>query len=203
MNDRDDIFSRIRSALEPLPERTPLPDYDNTLMICEPLREGLTTRALFAERLKSVNGIFLDSPEALADLLRHESALVGYCDPGLVELFRMEAFAGVEFRSTFDVAHYEDFTFGITRAVGIAESGTVMLTDTTVGSRLAALSPWLHVAVVRESDLLPHLPAAIERFGNDPNIVWATGPSKTADVEGILIEGVHGPGVQAALIVAD
>ena len=35
----------------------------------------------------------------------------------------------------------------------------------------------------------------------DPNIIWVTGPSKTADVEGILIEGVHGPGIQIALLV--
>jgi L-lactate dehydrogenase complex protein LldG len=38
-------------------------------------------------------------------------------------------------------------------------------------------------------------------LGSDPNIIWCTGPSKTADVEGILIEGVHGPGVQIALLV--
>jgi L-lactate dehydrogenase complex protein LldG len=36
---------------------------------------------------------------------------------------------------------------------------------------------------------------------DDPNIIWVTGPSKTADVEGILIQGVHGPGVQACLLV--
>jgi len=32
-------------------------------------------------------------------------------------------------------------------------------------------------------------------------VIWCTGPSKTADVEGILIEGVHGPGQQIALVV--
>ena len=36
--------------------------------------------------------------------------------------------------------------------------------------------------------------------GDSPNIMWCTGPSKTADVEGILIEGVHGPGEQIALL---
>ena len=39
-------------------------------------------------------------------------------------------------------------------------------------------------------------------LGNDPNTIWVTGPSKTADVEGILIEGVHGPGAQIALLLA-
>ena len=46
-----------------------------------------------------------------------------------------------------------------------------------------------------------HVADAIAALGDDPNVIWCTGPSKTADVEGILIEGVHGPGEQIALIV--
>jgi L-lactate dehydrogenase complex protein LldG len=45
------------------------------------------------------------------------------------------------------------------------------------------------------------IPEAIAALGDSPNIIWATGPSKTADVEGILIEGVHGPGEQIALLM--
>jgi L-lactate dehydrogenase complex protein LldG len=77
-----------------------------------------------------------------------------------------------------------------------------MLKDSVTSARLGALAPWIHIAVIDEADILPHIPAAIERFGDDPSIIFATGPSKTADVEGILIEGVHGPGIQIALVLS-
>ena len=55
--------------------------------------------------------------------------------------------------------------------------------------------------MISRANLYRDLPAAVAALGRDPNVVWCTGPSKTADVEGILIEGVHGPGVQIALFV--
>ena len=57
------------------------------------------------------------------------------------------------------------------------------------------------MAVVPRSSLYSDLAQAVAALGSDPNVVWCTGPSKTADVEGILIEGVHGPGAQIALFV--
>ncbi|WP_437796167.1 LUD domain-containing protein [Sorangium sp. So ce693] len=67
--------------------------------------------------------------------------------------------------------------------------------------RLGALARWIHVALVRRADIHRSLGAAISALGGDPYVVWCTGPSKTADVEGILIQGVHGPGEHIALIV--
>ena len=76
-----------------------------------------------------------------------------------------------------------------------------MLNDATTSRRLAALAPWVHVAVVERATLFSDLTEAVAALGEDRNVVWCTGPSKTADIEGILIEGVHGPGVQIALVV--
>ncbi|HTO02521.1 MAG TPA: LUD domain-containing protein, partial [Opitutus sp.] len=75
------------------------------------------------------------------------------------------------------------------------------LSDSTTSRRLGALAPWVHIALVRRDTIFLDLPAAVSAMPADPNIIWVTGPSKTADVEGILIEGVHGPGIQIALLV--
>jgi L-lactate dehydrogenase complex protein LldG len=61
---------------------------------------------------------------------------------------------------------------------------------------LAGLAVWVHIVCVPRSAIYRSIPDALAGMGFDPNIVWVTGPSKTADIEGILIEGVHGPGVQ-------
>ncbi len=104
--------------------------------------------------------------------------------------------------TAFDRTRVDDYDFGITAATGaIAETGTLVLTDQGTSSRLAALAPWVHVAVLRREQIHADISAALAVMPADPNIVWVTGPSKTADVEGILIEGVHGPGVQVALLV--
>jgi len=125
----------------------------------------------------------------LADAFFDDGALRGYVDP-LLRSF-VESGFGPDFRieTEFSRARIDDYDFGITRAVAaIAETGTLVLDDARTSSRLGALAPWIHVAVVRRKEFHPHVAAAIAALGSDPGVVWVTGPSKTADVEGILIE---------------
>jgi L-lactate dehydrogenase complex protein LldG len=111
------------------------------------------------------------------------------------------AAAGLTVETHYDRSRYDDYQFGITRASGaIAESGTLILDDLRTSHRLAALSPWVHIAVLDRKEIHRSIPDALAALGDSPNIIWCTGPSKTADVEGILIEGVHGPGEQIALL---
>ena len=201
-DDREAIMSRVRGALAPLHERAALPQYDAELAVLRKLLAGRDLVEVFAERIKRVNGLALTSPAALVDYLRKNKGLHGYCDPVLWP--KLASAFGPDFKveTEFDRTRVDDYSFGITRAAGaIAESGTIILADTTTSRRLGALTPWVHVAVIERATIHPDVPTAVNAFGAEPNIIWVTGPSKTADVEGILIEGVHGPGQQIGLVM--
>ncbi|HEV2495214.1 MAG TPA: lactate utilization protein [Terriglobia bacterium] len=94
----------------------------------------------------------------------------------------------------------------------LAESGSLVLSSVTEGSQLASLAPPVHIALYRPQqavafleELLDALP--VERSPNAPSpgrsVVFVTGPSRTADIEQILIRGVHGPREVHAILVED
>ena len=71
-------------------------------------------------------------------------------------------------------------------------------------SRGAYLLPFVHVAIVRASQVVPDLVDAWDQFEDGPALsLLVTGPSKTADIEGVLITGVHGPGELHVVLVED
>lgn len=202
-NDRETILGRVKHALAPLQERAPLPDWESELVVLREARRVTDPWPLFAARLKGVNGTPLTQVGELVTLLREAKATHGYCDPAWWPQLQA-AFPAEEFsvETEFDRTRVDDYAFGITAATGaIAETGTLILSDRDTSSRLGALAPWVHVAVLKREQLHVDIPAAIAAMPQDPNLIWVTGPSKTADVEGILIEGVHGPGVQVALLL--
>lgn len=199
---RDQILARVQSALAPLPQRAPLPDWDREIVHLRTTPPGADLWTLFADRLRAVNGSPYPSVAHLVGWLTVQKLFRGYCDPALHAQLAPAFPAPFTLETTFDRARIDDYQFGLTAAAGaIAETGTLILSDATTGQRLGALAPWVHIAAVRRAQLFPDIPAALAAMPNDPNVIWVTGPSKTADVEGILIEGVHGPGIQAAVLL--
>ena len=200
---RSTIFAKIESATAALKSKAPMPDYDVTLTHSLPKLEGSDFWEIFSRNFKAVNGKPMDSVAQLADFLKSTNQLHGYCDPALFDAIGAQLVAaGLTVETVYDRSRYDDYQFGITRASGaIAESGSVIIDDNRTSSRLAALSPWVHVAVLERREIHRAISDALAALGDSPNIIWCTGPSKTADVEGILIEGVHGPGEQIALLV--
>lgn len=97
---------------------------------------------------------------------------------------------------------------GVTPAAfAVADYGSVVLPSTPDGAELVSLFVDRHVAVVRESEVLPNMEAAFDRFGSQlrataGSSIIATGPSATADM-GSLVRGAHGPSDVHVLILED
>lgn len=200
-SERDQIFHRLHQACHSLEQATPYPEYDSQVATAEKRVQGDDPWEVFSRNFRAVNGRPMDQTQDVIRFLQEKQVSVGYCDPSLeATLGEACRAAGLGIETSYDRERYDDYHFGITRATGaIAETGSVILTDTVTSDRLAALTPWIHIAVLTEGPLLRTLADAIAAFGDEPNVIWATGPSKTADIEGILIEGVHGPGEQLCL----
>jgi L-lactate dehydrogenase complex protein LldG len=194
VDDRQRILARVRKALAPLAAREPMPVYGDEIARTAPHN--------FATQVALAGGCVFVEPAALVRWLVERGDVRGYCDPRIAAELGLELSRELVLETKLVRRQIDEYRFGITRAVGaIAETGSVILNDATSSSRLAALAPWVHVAVVRADAVYPRLVDAVSALGADPYVVWCTGPSKTADVEGILIEGVHGPGEQVVLIV--
>ncbi len=95
---------------------------------------------------------------------------------------------------------------GITSAdYALADTGTLVMLSSTEEARMISLLPPVHLAVIRRGRILADLD---ELFSFRPrpdlsssSMVLITGSSRTADIEQILIRGVHGPGELHVVIV--
>ncbi len=90
---------------------------------------------------------------------------------------------------------------------GVAETGSVLLSEPTLADRAVGLLSLTCVQIVHTETLLPGLDevgAVLRRLALRPNGAYAslcTGPSRTADIEMSLTVGVQGPGKVAVLFV--
>lgn len=87
---------------------------------------------------------------------------------------------------------------GITGAMaGFADSGTIVLTSGAGRPRLASLLPPVHIALLDVNELYDNQPAFWaahpDAAAQGTNLIFITGPSRTADIELIPTFGVHGP----------
>ena len=99
--------------------------------------------------------------------------------------------------STLDAAY--DLECGITDVyAAVAETGSLVIRPDAVHGRALSLVPPFHIAIVEPAKIVPDLIDLLSQVATEahpPTITLITGPSKTADIEGALVTGVHGPGV--------
>jgi L-lactate utilization protein LutC len=97
---------------------------------------------------------------------------------------------------------------GITTAdYALADTGSLATIASSDDARLISLLPPVHIAVFPADRILTGLdelytliPRPADRTSS---MVFITGPSRTADIEQILVRGVHGPGEIHVVIVGE
>jgi L-lactate utilization protein LutC len=95
---------------------------------------------------------------------------------------------------------------GITSAdYALADTGTLVMLASLEEARLISLLPPVHIAVVPKQRLLSRLDELFtilpDPAARTSSMVLITGPSRTADIEQILVRGVHGPGEIHVVVV--
>lgn len=100
----------------------------------------------------------------------------------------------------YDVNEMESCDAGITECDAlVAQTGTIVLTSRSAGGRAVSVLPPHHVVLARREQFLPDLPSAFAMLkqkysGSYPSMIaLVTGPSRTGDIERILVLGAHGP----------
>jgi L-lactate dehydrogenase complex protein LldG len=92
-------------------------------------------------------------------------------------------------------ADLADIDYGIVRAsFGVAETGSVCLTDADLGVNTLGYLPQRLIVLLDPSDIVVNIHHAYRRpeWRQARYAVFHTGPSATADIEGVLIHGAQG-----------
>ncbi|UCF32683.1 MAG: LUD domain-containing protein [Phycisphaerales bacterium] len=210
-NARGSFMKRVRDAvaLRASQDRAPLPEPNH-----EALRQQADapdSMAIFKIRAESI-GFNVHtvqqsnlSEHIIALLQRHDVRKVAVA-PDLPGEDALRAAAGDEL-SFIDGPFKGDPLFaadaGITGVMAaVAETGSIICSSFPQLS----LVPPVHIAIVRANQIVPDF---VDIFthpaGEKPptQLTIITGPSKTSDIEGILITGVHGPGIVHVCVVEE
>jgi L-lactate dehydrogenase complex protein LldG len=195
MSSRDNILASIRANLprvdRPLPH-VPLFDDDKPASLLD----------AFKDSLLRMGGLFLDPP-ASGDILAPVRAKIAgakvVCST-VPELAGNRDVAGVG--APRDLA---DVDFAIVRAAfAVAETGSVLLSEADLRVNAVAYLAQHLMVLLDPADIVLNLHHAYRRpeFRDRHYACFHTGPSATADIEGVLIHGAQGVRSLSVLPVA-
>ena len=208
---RDNILHRVRTALgrsagqevaDPPPVRIRIPDVDmekriSTMRASIEALAGKTYRAATPADACAFVAAAIEGKSAVAS----NAPFLAECGISSLPGVRSGVTDREELRALCAAADV-----GITSAdYALADTGSLVMIASPREARLVSLLPPAHIAVVPRDRILTGLdelfsvlpdPAAVTS-----SMVLITGPSRTADIEQILVRGVHGPGQITVVVV--
>jgi L-lactate dehydrogenase complex protein LldG len=201
---REEILRKIRTGLKRMTDDAPPPVR---------LRPHSGSAELFLKRVIGVGGKTYravrasDAREHVAETLNGRTAVASNAPllkewnittlPGVTSGYRDRA-ALRQICSTADA--------GITCAdYALADTGTLVLLSSMEEARMISLLPPAHIAIVPKNRILGGLDELFVQVPQPADLtssmVLITGPSRTGDIEQILVRGVHGPGEIHVIVI--
>jgi L-lactate dehydrogenase complex protein LldG len=185
MSSRDDILASIRANR---------PQVDRPLPLVRLFDDSppASLIATFKDSLHRMGGVFLDPPPSGDRLAPAWAKLAGanvVCST-VPEIAGNRDIAGVG--TPRDLA---DVDFAIVRAAfAVAETGSVLLSDADLRVNAVAYLAQHLIVLLDPADIVINLHHAYRRpeFHDRHYASFHTGPSATADIEGVLIHGAQG-----------
>jgi iron-sulfur cluster protein len=209
---RDAVLGAIRSSLA----RHPLapPEVDRSYRDGAASHEGQPDPvALFVDRLRDYRaGVTLSNATGVGSAVRAAIERQGstrvITPEGLDPSWIAPTTEGTSIAVTVDdgsAGALELDGFGSTvtaAAIGIAETGTVILDGGTgQGRRSISLVPDHLVVIIRADQVRSTVPEAVAVVDPRSPQTWISGPSATSDIELQRVEGVHGPRTLDVIVV--
>ena len=218
---REDMIARIRDSLDTgRPSRPEPPSIDQgvarlvaqsedlvSVFATNATAGGMSVRRLRSDDLESAVAEKLQKADArtvsvACDDSHFADVVVKACERVRIRIIRPDSGFG------FD-PHYEA-QVGVTDVdCAVAETGSLVISSTARRGRAPLLVPPIHFAIVPASKVVADLLDVWSSLrGNRvvesrSAVVLVSGPSKTGDIEGVLVTGVHGPGEVHVLLVND
>jgi L-lactate utilization protein LutC len=221
---RDDIFLKMRTALG-LPgadapsdaERDALFAASVSARLDDPVASFMRMAAAAgstAERLDDIAGAtlwigdYINRERITSAFMSSELEAAGIIDMNQLKTHCPQLSLGVDNsmpreEHTSSVAAIQ---LGIGSAVaGFADNGAIAIQSTGSESRALSLLTETHLAILHASDIratfASYASELTEAADRSSAVTIVGGPSKTADIEKVLITGVHGPGRLVVLVL--
>lgn len=198
----DTIAARLEIGLPENPVR-PLPAVPNTPI--EYAVDLSDLRSAFIAAAGAVGAEVFETtveqlPTLALDLAREvdEDPMVTITDePTCAPIADHLSARGVRIAPDLAPAVLSETALGISGArAGVALTGSIIVDSSVRGARAVSLLPEVHLAILRTADIVPDPGSILRTLAADSlpsNLVFITGPSRSADIELQLTIGVHGP----------
>ena len=185
MSSRDEILGAVRANLPKLDRPLPqVPMFDDSA--------PASLLDTFRKALLDMGGDFLVAPAGADPLqpIRQRLAEANVVCSATPEVAGNRPLSSV--RAPRDLA---DVDIGVVRAAfAVAETGSICLTDANLGVNTLGYLPQHLIVLLDPADVVVNLHHAYRRpeLRQGHYAVFHTGPSATADIEGVLIHGAQG-----------